>query len=73
MFEKYFCYQTVMFWIKKAAEKVEAQAKEIKGSIPMLEMDELFTYKKIGSAVWTAIDRNKLRFAAFEVGGCNGF
>ena len=41
IFEKRFCYQTVILWIKKAAKKVEKQGKELKEEIPVLEMDEL--------------------------------
>ena len=36
MFEKHFCYQTVILWIKKEAKK----------EIQILEMDELYTYIK---------------------------
>ena len=46
MFEKHFCYQTVILWIKKAAKEVEKQGKELKEKIPVLEMDELYTYIK---------------------------
>ena len=46
MFEKHFCYQTVILWIKKAAKELEKQGKELKEEIPVLEMDELYTYIK---------------------------
>ena len=46
MFEKHFCYQTVILWIKKSAKEVEKQGKELKEKIPVLEMDELYTYIK---------------------------
>ena len=46
MFEKHFCYQTVILWIKKEAKKIEAAGIKAKKEIQILEMDELYTYIK---------------------------
>ena len=46
MFEKHFCYQTVILWIKKEAKKIESSKVEAKKEIQILEMDELYTYIK---------------------------
>ena len=74
MFEKHFCYQTVIQWIKKEAKKQESAELETKEETQILEMDELYTYIKKSNKirVWTAVDRNALRFAAFEVGDASG-
>jgi IS1 family transposase len=42
-----------------------------RNNVPLFEIGELYTYvKKRGDKVriWTAVDRNRLRFAGFEVG-----
>jgi IS1 family transposase len=68
------CYQLVIHWIKSAAKKIDlvrSESGEQKNKVPIMEFDELFTYikkKQIKSAVWTAVDRNRVRFAGFEVG-----
>lgn len=46
MFEKHFCYQTVILWIKKEAKEIEAAGIKAKKEIQILEMDELYTYIK---------------------------
>ena len=46
MFEKHFCYQTVILWIKKEAKKIGSSKVEAKKEIQILEMDELYTYIK---------------------------
>ncbi len=46
MFEKHFCYQTVIQWIKKEAKKTERAAAGAKKEIQILEMDEIYTYIK---------------------------
>ena len=46
MFEKHFCYQTVIQWIKKEAKKHESAELETKEETQILEMDELYTYIK---------------------------
>ena len=46
MFEKHFCYQTVIQWIKKEAKKQESAELETKEETQILEMDELYTYIK---------------------------
>ena len=46
MFEKHFCFQTVILWIKKEAKKVEKIAEEKKDEIQILEMDDIYTYIK---------------------------
>ena len=74
MFEKHFCYQTVILWIKKEAKKIESSNVDAKNEIQILEMDELYTYIKKSNKirVWTAVDRNAFRFATFEVGDASG-
>ena len=46
MFEKNFCYQTIILWIKKEAKKIDSSNIEHKKEIQILEMDELYTYIK---------------------------
>ena len=42
------CYQLVIYWIKSAAKKIDArpESEVQKSKIPLMELDELFTYIK---------------------------
>ena len=46
MFNKNFCYRTIMQWVQKEGKKLEAQKQTLKEEIKILEMDELYTYIK---------------------------
>lgn len=46
MFEKHFCYQIVILWIRKEAKGIESTKIKVKKEIQILEMDELYTYIK---------------------------
>lgn len=46
MFEKHFCYQIVILWIRKEAKRIESTKIKVKKEIQILEMDELYTYIK---------------------------
>ena len=69
IFGKHYRHQTIMNWIKKAGLKVLKENSK-QEQMDVVEMDELYTYIKKGrkTRVWTAVDRNKMRITAFEVG-----
>ena len=46
LFNKNFCYRTIMQLVKKAGRELENQKETLKEEIKILEMDELYTYIK---------------------------
>ena len=46
IFNRYFCYRTIMKWVKKEGKALESQLETLKEEINILEMDELYTYIK---------------------------
>ena len=46
LFNKNFCYRTIMQWVQKAGRELENQKEILKEEIKILEMDELYTYIK---------------------------
>ena len=70
IFGKNYRYQTIMNWVKKAVVRV-LEEKLQQEQMDVVEMDELYTHmlkKERKTRVQTAVDREKLRITAFEVG-----